>query len=391
MPRVLRIINRFNLGGPTYNASYLTAYMAPEFETLLIGGSPLPDEAHSGFIPENLGIEILEIPEMSRSINPFNDLKAWLRIRKIIREFKPDIVHTHASKAGALGRTAAIFCGVPSIVHTYHGHVFSGYFSPTKSMIVRNLEKILCRKTNAIVTISQKQFHEIIEVFHICDPKKAHVIPLGLDLKRFSIDQEVKRKSFRDKYKIAEHQIAVGIIGRIVPIKNHQLFVESICLAQKKSKFDIVPIIIGDGDGKENLISLFAKLQTDDVPKAIFTSWITEVDFALSGLDIVALTSLNEGTPVSLIEAQAASRPVITTNVGGVGDCMIDSQSGIIINDFSPTSFADGLLILTEDEDLREQMGKKGKSFVIEKFSYTRLVDDMKKLYFSLMSHHKNK
>ena len=250
---------------------------------------------------------------------------------------------------------------------------------------MRTLEKILARKTDAIITISQKQYHEIIEVFEICSPQKAHIIQLGLDLKRFSIDQDNKRKAFRKKYNIADHQIAIGIIGRIVPIKNHQLFVEAICLAQKKSQFEIVPVVIGDGDGKENLISTFEKLQSENVPKAIFTSWITEVDHALAGLDVVALTSLNEGTPVSLIEAQAASRPIITTNVGGVGDCMLDGKSGIIIHDFDATTLATGLVNLADDEILRVQMGIAGKTFVLEKFNYTRLVDDMKKLYHSLL------
>ena len=386
MPRVLRIINRFNLGGPIYNASYLTAFMAPEFETVLIGGPPLPDESHSGFIPQNLGIEIVEIAEMSRSINPINDLKAWMRIRKIIREFKPDIVHTHASKAGALGRTAAIFCGVPHIVHTYHGHVFSGYFSPIKSQIVQTLEKILCRRSHAIITISKKQYHEIVEEFKICNHKKAHIIPLGLDLNRFSLNQETKRIEFRQKYKIANHQIAIGIIGRLVPIKNHRLFVEAICLAQNISQVEIVPVIIGDGNDKDNLVELFNQIQTEKKSKAIFTSWIKDVDTALPGLDIVALTSLNEGTPVSLIEAQAASRPVITTNVGGVSDCLLDGQSGIIINDFEVETFASGLLKLANDEDLRTKMGEIGKQFVNQKFNYSRLIDDMIKLYLSLLN-----
>lgn len=385
MPRVLRIINRFNLGGPTFNASYLTAYMLPEFETRLIGGSPLPDEAHSGFIPQKLGIEIIEIPEMSRSINPLNDIRAWLKIRKIIRDFKPDIVHTHASKAGALGRSAAIFSGVPVIVHTYHGHVFSGYFSPLKSKIVRGLERTLCRKTDAIVTISKKQYREIVDEFKICDPKKAHIIPLGLDLSRFAESQDIKRTQFRKTFGIADHQIAIGIIGRIVPIKNHKLFVEAVCIAQQKCNHDIVPVIIGDGNEKQSLIDLFDQLRDKNKPEPIFTSWIKDVDEALSGLDIVALTSINEGTPVSLIEAQAASRPVISTNVGGVADCMLNGKSGIVIDDFNKETFADGLFKLANDSDLRKTMGLEGNQFVNHNFSYTRLVDDMKTLYHSLL------
>lgn len=385
MPRVLRIINRFNLGGPTFNASYLTAYMAPEFETLLIGGSPLEDEAHSGFIPESLGIRYIEIPEMSRSVNPMNDLKAWLRIRKIIREFKPDIVHTHASKAGALGRTAAMSCGVKTIVHTYHGHVFSGYFPARKSKIVQAIERFLNKRTHAIITISDKQFREITEEFHVAPPEKTYVIPLGLDLQKFGTNIPEKRKSFREKYGIKPDEIAVGIIGRIVPIKNHSMFTRVICDAQNNSKYRIVPVIIGDGEDRQTQEKLFENIRDKNQPKPVFTSWCKDVDVALAGLDIVALTSFNEGTPVSLIEAQAASRPVITTNAGGVKDCVEDGRSGFIIENFDEQKFSETITMLAEDEAKRNKMGAAGQKFANENFNYHQLVNNMKALYNKLL------
>ncbi len=387
MPKVLRIINRFNLGGPSYNAAYLTKYLSAEYETMLIGGSPTKGEAHSGFIMDQLNVSYAEIPEMSRSIHPINDLKAFRKIRKIIRETKPDIVHTHAAKAGALGRLAARFEKVPVIVHTYHGHVFSNYFSKWKSKLACFIERNLAKISSAIIVISNKQREEIIDEFKICPNHKAHVIPLGFDLSRFSSEMEKKRNDFRRKYSLDDSTVAIGIIGRLAPVKNHPLFFESLRMLSMKSN-RWCAFVIGDGELKEDYQQTVLDMMSEEVDsqkgKIIFTSWIKQIDDALAGLDIVVLTSLNEGTPVSLIEAQAARKPVVSTNVGGVQDCMIENKSGFI-TDNTAQGISNALHQLIIDSTLRTKMGESGHDFVLEKFGYARLASDMTVLYDKLL------
>lgn len=201
MPKVLRILNRFNLGGPTYNAAYLTKYLAPDFETLLVGGAIDEHEESSMHITDRLGLTPLIIPEMKREISPFNDYKAYQTIKKIIKDFKPDIVHTHASKSGLLGRMAASAMQVPVIIHTFHGHVFHSYFGKAKSEIYQKLERYAAQKSSAIIAISEKQKHELCNIYRICTPEKTHIIPLGFELDKFNTNKEEKRSLFRKRWK----------------------------------------------------------------------------------------------------------------------------------------------------------------------------------------------
>ncbi len=384
MPKVLRIINRFNLGGISYNVSYLSRYMPAQYETLLIGGPEEKGEESSLYIPHSMGLEPMVIEEMRRSINPLQDYFAYRRIKKIIREFKPDIVHTHASKAGAIGRLAALHCGVPVIVHTFHGHVFSGYFGRTVTGIFKTIERYLARRSKAIVAISDKQKNELCEIHRVCDPKKTTVIPLGFDLDRFSQNQTEKRNSFRSKYKIEDGVIAIGIIGRLAPIKNHFLFIDAIEHAAKQSARTFKAFIIGDGDTRASLEEHIKTKNSSIQALFVFTSWIKEVDWALAGLDLVCLTSKNEGTPVSLIEAQAASRFVITTNVGGIKD-ILHPGCGFLSENGDDATYKKNLLYSIEHfEELNARAGTASAE-VTERFSYKRLCRDMDALYIKLM------
>ncbi|MBX7052316.1 MAG: glycosyltransferase [Flavobacteriales bacterium] len=382
--KVLRIINRFNVGGPTYNAAYLSAYLPETFETKLIGGSPAAGEAHSGYILDALHVPYEEIPEMSRSVSLLNDLRAFRKIRKIIKEYQPDIIHTHAAKAGALGRIAGWIAGTPVIVHTYHGHVFSGYFSAWKSRLVRFVERTLCKLTHHVVVISEQQFDEIVNHFRITTPQKAHIIPLGFDLNRFSDRIPEKRKAFREKWHLKE-EVAIGIIGRIAPVKNHALFFDALRELRKKD-LKWKALVIGDGEGKESMMQSLADFTVTDQKgtdaEIIFTSWERQVDEALAGLDIVVLTSHSEGTPVSLIEAQASHKPVVSTNAGGVRNCILPDKSGFI-TEMNAIDIANHIETLITDATLRESMGNAGHQFVLQKYHYSRLCADIVQLYES--------
>lgn len=393
MPRVLRIINRFNLGGPAYNVAYLTKYLAPEYETLLIGGDKEPDEDSSLFIFKEMGLEPLVIDEMNRSVNFLQDIKAYYRIKKIIKEFKPDIVHTHAAKAGALGRLAAHSCHVPVIIHTFHGHVFHSYFGKFKTFVYKSIERFLAKKSSVIVAISERQKQELCVEHKIAPLQKTIVVPLGFDLSKFSDSQVEKRKTFRDKYQIEEDEICIVIIGRLAPVKNHPLFLKAIQFVKNNSTKKIRAVIVGDGNLRNDLMKLCAGLNLDycyypSEPKkatVIFTSWIQDVSFPLAGSDVVCLTSFNEGTPVSLIEAQAASRAIITTKVGGIENS-VNNKAAFLIDIQDENSFYEKLLLVCKDTELRNNMAASGKEFVFKQFHYTRLVNDIKGLYGSLLN-----
>ena len=383
MPKVLRIINRFNLGGPIYNAAYLTKYLSPEFETLLIGGIKDDSEASSEYILKNMGIEYQLLPNMKRTINPLKDLSAYNTIKKIIKKFNPDIVHTHAAKAGALGRMAAYNCNVPVLVHTFHGHVFHSYFGGIKSSIYKAIERNLAKKTSAIIAISEKQREELINDHKIISSEKIHVIPLGFDLNRFHNDFDEKRKKFREQYKLNTDEIALGIIGRLVPVKNHSLFVEAIRFVKENTHTKIKAFIIGDGEERQKLESMVKEFGLTN--HIIFTSWKKEIDKVYPGLDIVCLTSFNEGTPVSLVEAQAANRPVVSTKVGGVENVVIENKTALLSEVADKDKFCKNMLKVISNEELRKSMSIHGWEYVKQKFHYTRLIADTQKLYNMLL------
>lgn len=394
MYKILRIHNRLIVGGPSLNVTLLSTNLTPEFETKLIVGKKDPHEKDAGYIAERLGITQVEIAEMRRSILPINDIRAYFKIKKIIKEYNPDIVHTHASKSGAIGRLAASACKVKLIVHTFHGHVFHSYFNKAVSSLIVLFERYLAKKTNAIIAISDLQKKELVEVYKIAPAEKIFTIPLGFSLEKYSKNQSKKRVLFREKYGFDSNEIVIGIIGRVVPIKNHKMFVEVASIIKKKHGAGIRFAVIGDGES----VSLIEKKSLQmgltysyflTNPKCltdiVVTSWETEIDQVLGGLDIVVLTSYNEGTPVSLIEAQAAFKPVVSTDVGGVRDVITHGENGFITAVDDVAAFARYLSILIENKDLRNVMGNKGYNSVINRYSKQRLIDDVKKLYLDFL------
>ena len=382
--KVLRIINRFNIGGPTYNATFLTKFLSDDFETLLIGGLPEKNEANSLHILEKYGVEPLLLPEMKREPNFQSDRMALKKIKSIINEFKPDIVHTHASKAGALGRKAALSCKVPIIVHTFHGHVFHSYFGKIKTFIFKNIERYLAKKTAGIIAISDIQKKELCEIHKIAPKDKTKVIPLGFDLEIFQKDYEKNRILTRNKYEIDESTVAIAIVGRITAIKDHHYFLDVIESVYKVSNKKIKIYIVGDGDLKPEIEERLIPMQNKGIDISL-TSWIYDIAEFNAGMDIMCLTSKNEGTPVSLIEAQASNLPVVSTEVGGVADIVKQNETGFIIPRTIKSEFVTKLKLLIENDELREKMKKKGWQNVYAKYSYQRLAKDVENYYRELL------
>lgn len=392
--KILRIINRFNLGGPTYNVAYLSKYLPEEYETMLVGGAKDDSEASSDFITNSLGLQPLIIDDMRRSIDLKKDWRAYRKIKKIIREFQPDIVHTHASKAGTLGRLAAFSCNVPVVVHTFHGHVFHSYFGRLSTFFYKTIERYLAKRSTKIIAISEKQKQELALEHKICAPSKIEVIPLGFDLSKFQNDQTGKRNAFRNSWNFEPDEFVIVVVGRLVPVKNHTLFLDAFKIAAAQTHKKIRACIVGDGECRNELENRCTELglswSSPEKPKnkaqVVFCSWIQEVDFVLAGCDLVALSSFNEGTPVSLIEAQAAQKPIVSTRVGGIENSVIPDVTARLVDNFSPDSFAAALLLLVENDGLRAEMSLHSWDFVREKFHFTRLVRDVDRLYKQLLS-----
>lgn len=393
MPRVLRIFNRLVVGGPVLNVTYLTKYMAPEFETLLVVGERESHEQSAEYLAEELGIKFVTVKGMGRSLNPASDYFAYRELKTIIKSFKPDIVHTHAAKPGALGRLAAASEKVPVILHTFHGHVFHSYFNSAKTKFFIGTERFLARRSDTIIAISDQQKKELAKDFKIAHEEKFKVVPLGFDLDRFRINQEEKRKKFRAEFNLAEDEIAIGIIGRLVPVKNHYLFMKAIKHVFDNTQKKVKAFIIGDGETRSDLENIAREIKvpftTQNSPEhncpLVFTSWRSDVDTINAGLDIICLTSFNEGTPVSLIEAQAANKPIVSTRVGGIADIVLEGETALLAAIRDTESFCNHLLSLVEDDALRCRLGENSSKHVMERFSYQRLVDDMSRLYYELL------
>jgi glycosyltransferase involved in cell wall biosynthesis len=375
------------------NAVYLTKHLSPDFETLLVVGEKEEHEKSAAYLADDLGINYITIPQMGRSINPANDFSTYQALKKLIKNYKPDVVHTHAAKPGALGRMAASAAKVPVIVHTYHGHVFHSYFNSIKTKFFINTERYLAGKTNAIVAISEQQKKELSTDFKIAPPEKFRLIPLGFDLDKFASCQEEKRMAFRNEFDLADDEIAIGIIGRLVAVKNHYLFLKGIKYLLDHSSKKIKAFIIGDGETRNDLeniareVNIKFSIQHDAVHPhpLVFTSWRSDIDVIYAGLDIVALTSFNEGTPVSLIEAQAANKPIVSTRVGGISDIIVENETALLADIADSELFCNHLLKLVEDDGLRERLGANSREHVVKRFSYQRLMSDMSSLYFELL------
>jgi glycosyltransferase involved in cell wall biosynthesis len=395
MSKILRILNRLNVGGPTLNVAYLSKYIDSNYQTKVLAGHKEPYEGSSEYVLNDLNIGYDYVPDMHRSINLVKDYRAFKYIQSAIKNYQPDIVHTHAAKAGVLGRLAAYHNSKrpKAILHTYHGNIFDGYFSPVKTKIFLGIERYLASISDAIIAISNEQKNDLVNKYKIAPENKVHVIRLGFDLDRFAQNSDQKRHEFRNFYNIQEEEIVITITGRLTAIKNHYLFIAGLqMLKQQKPTLKFKAFIVGDGELMEPIINMIKEsglsfCRADDnnyQADIIFTSWRKDIDVINAGSDIAALTSLNEGTPVSIIEAMASQKAVICTNVGGVKDVVKDGHSGFLC-DQTPESFVSKLTKLIENKGLRDKMAVNGQKFVIENYSYFRLVNEIESLYSFLL------
>ncbi|MDR1322934.1 MAG: glycosyltransferase family 4 protein [Candidatus Margulisbacteria bacterium] len=375
MTKILRIISRLNIGGPAIHVTNLNYYLDKNYgyDSRLIYGSLAPGEGSMEYLARAKKLKTIILPELGREINWRKDLKTLWQLYKILKREKPDIVHTHTAKAGAVGRLAAKLAGVKKIYHTFHGHVFHSYFGKFKTKAFIFLEKILARLTTKIIAISAKQKAELIS-YGVAKPDQITVIRLGFELNKL---QPVPNY-WRRKYKLSPSTILVGIVGRLTAVKNHEYFLEiarEVCWQNDNVRF----IIIGDGELREQL-TVSAKLKNLD-SKVFFAGFSTDARKIYSDLDLVALTSRNEGTPVTLIEAMACGKPVVSTNVGGVADIIDNNRTGYLAPQDQPEVFAQKLLRLCRSKTLRKNIGRHARKKILKLYDVKRLVEDIDHLY----------
>jgi glycosyltransferase involved in cell wall biosynthesis len=326
--KIMNIIARLNVGGPAIHVALLTAKLsAPQYKSLLVCGNIEAGEGDMAYYARERGVEPIFIPELGRSLNPLRDITTLWKVYRLMRQHKPDIVHTHTAKAGFVGRIAARLAGVPVIVHTFHGHVFHGYFSPAKTRVFLWLERFTARFTDAIITLNDSLRDELADVYHIARKEKIVVLPLCLDLEAFSKTAR-KNGQFRAAWHIPADAPLVGIIGRLVPIKNHALFLQAAAKVRAKmpnARFAIV----GDGETRADVEQSVDQLNLREA--VIFTGWQKDLAPIYSDLDVSVISSDNEGTPVSVIEALVAGCAVVATAVGGVPEMLEQGRLGALV------------------------------------------------------------
>lgn len=381
--KVIRIIARLNIGGPAVHAIILNEGLdRNRFDSCLITGVPDASEGDMKYLIDKKA-NVTFIPKLSRNIRFWSDMTALWKLFKIIRKEKPDIVHTHTAKAGTLGRCAALLNGVPVKVHSFHGHVFHGYFNPTATRMFVLIEKILAMFTDQLIVVSDIIKEDICGHFKIADTTKVSVIKLGLNLDRFKDIGNIKGE-FRKELGIERGTPLIGIVGRLTAIKNHRLLFRSIRLLKNESpnlgaKF----LIIGDGELREDLESYARDLEINNL--VYFVGWRKDMPNIYADLDIVVLTSLNEGTPLSLIEAMVSKKAVVATVVGGVPDLVENKQTGLLVTSNDAAQLKEAISVLLKDEGLRERLGHAAGLYVREKYGKERLVKDMENLYKRLL------
>lgn len=371
-PTVLRLITRLNVGGPAQQALLLTARLQDEFPTVLGAGTPRGEEGEMS----RPDLEVHRLP-LTRGFDAAQDARAVRAVFRLVRRTRPVLVHTHMAKAGAVGRSVCVSHGRrrPVLVHTYHGHVLNGYFSPSKQRSFIEIERQLAKRTDCLIAVSPQVRDELLAL-GIGRPSQYIVIPLGLDLTRFLAVQE-PTGALRHQLGLSATVPLIGAVGRLVPIKNIELLLDTAARLP-----DVHVAIFGDGESRR---ALEQRAQTLGLARRVhFLGWTTDVAAAMSDLDVVVLTSRNEGTPVALIEALAAARPVVATNVGGVPFVVEDGVSGLLTA-LDPEALASSVERALSDRPAVAAMAAAGRAAVAERFSHDRLVRDIRVLYRELI------
>ena len=380
--KILRVIARMNVGGPAIHVVNLTAGLDPaRFDSILVTGTENPGEGSLLDLALARGIEPVVIPEIvgQATLKP-RDWKALVALYRLMRRERPHIVHTHAAKPGVLGRLAARLAGVPVVVHTFHGHILHGYYGPLMSWLLRRMERILARSSDRIIAVSEQVKQDLVR-YGVAPAEKISVIPLGFDLQPF-LDSGEHRGTLCRELGLTNGARLVGIVGRIFPIKNHRLFLEAaarVAAEEGSARF----VVVGDGVLRPEMEAHARALGIAD--RVTFTGWRRDLPRIYPDLDVLVVSSRNEGTPVSAIEAMAAGCPVVATRVGGLPDLIEDGKTGHLVPSEDPPALAAAILRVLRDREAAQQMARVARESASQRFRAERLIGDIKCLYSELL------
>ncbi|RLD41782.1 MAG: hypothetical protein DRI86_12825 [Bacteroidetes bacterium] len=385
MSRILIITNRLIVGGPSVHLRHIVKHFSNKHKLLLVFGESSEGEQSMEAEFNRFGIEMIKIKAFRRSFNPVQDLKFAKELERIIQDFKPDIVHTHTSKPGYVGRYIAAKLNVKRIIHTYHGLIFKEYFSKIYSSFVVNIDRTLARKTDFIISLSEMQKKEILGNYKIGNDNIIKIIPLAISKTKESYNSKLA-DSFRQKWKIEKDTILLAQVGRLTDVKDNSFMIERYYTVRKNSKTKSMLFIVGDGELKHHLIELAQSLhlkvaigEAVEGADIVFTSWCKNLDKLYSAMDLLVLTSKSEGTPFSIIEAQVSGTAVLAPNIGGIADMVIDEKTAFLYN--SIDEFESKLELLINDKSRVEQIGKDAGNFATKKYNMDAMLASYEELY----------
>ncbi len=378
---MVRVFSRLNIGGPAVHVILLSAGLRPlGYETRLVVGQESAREGNMLSLATEKNVVCEQVAGLGREIAPLSDLRALVGLHRLFRAWRPTIVHTHTAKAGLLGRIAARTARVPVVVHTYHGHVLRGYFSPAKTAVFRWLEARLASVADAVIAVSEAVKQDLVDL-GVTRADKIRVVPLGLDLAHLAGD--LPRGGLRGPAGIEESAPLVGMVGRLVPIKGVPVFLEAAGLVRKRQP-SVRFALVGDGEERD---ALEAEVRRRGLEGAVtFFGWRRDLAAVYGDLDVVVNASANEGTPVALIEALAAARPVVATRVGGTPDLLADGAHGRLVPPGEPEALADAIVETLEQSEAARRRAQAGREYVLERHSAARLVRDVDALYRELLA-----
>jgi glycosyltransferase involved in cell wall biosynthesis len=389
-PRIARIITRLNIGGPSIQAARLTTLLEERgYHTRLVHGRLGAGEGDMTDLVVAHG-DVVFVPSLCRPVAPFDDLRTLLRLLRQFRAFRPQIVHTHMAKAGLLGRLAAAAYNVTRgssprarVVHTYHGHVLEGYFSPLLSRVFIAFERMMSRGTDRLIAISPAIGRELLRTFRIGREPQYSVIPLGFDLSAFAAIDDAARIAARNALGLTPDQAVITTVGRLTAIKQPQLFLEVVARL-KQRQAPVVALVAGDGELRNDLSAQAAALGIAGHVR--WLGWRRDLATIYAATDVFLLTSRNEGTPVALIEAMASGVASVSTDVGGVSDVIDSPETGSTVPPGDVSGLVAAVERLLDNQGLRRSVGEKARARVLEKFGIDRLVRDIDAMYRELLS-----
>jgi glycosyltransferase involved in cell wall biosynthesis len=378
--RVLRLFSRLNVGGPSVHVILLTAGLAAKgYTTRLVIGTEAPHEGNLLDLAAEKGVTCEAMASLGREIRPFQDLQALLGLYRLMRDYRPQVVHTHAAKAGLLGRLAARLAGVPVVVHTYHGHVLRGYFGPAKTALFRRLETAMAGLSDALVAVSPGVKGDLVEL-GVARSDRFRVVPLGLELEPLA--GPLPRGGLRREHGIPLDAPLVGMVGRLVPIKDVPTFLRAAARVRQITP-EVRFALVGDGEERPLLQDLCARLGLAEA--VTFHGWRRDMPSVYGDLDVVVNTSLNEGTPVALIEALAAGRPVVATRVGGTPDLLRGGELGRLVPAGDAEAVAAAILESLRDGQDSVTRARAAQGHILREHSAARLIADVDALYRELL------